>query len=121
LRRQERPEDHLYYETRHELLSQGNIFRDLPLGYPFPPREIVLDPEASTGARQFLSGPFETGYAMLLTPTCSMRAQQTAATTYAHPVRVLAVVRPVAELLDRGILTPDRLGLMRKYDGLMNY
>lgn len=50
-----------------------------------------------------------------------MRAQQTAIGTYAHPVRVLAVVRTVQELVDQGIFTPDRLGLLRKYDGLMNY
>lgn len=73
------------------------------------------------GARQFLSGPFEIGHAMLLTPTCSMRAQQTANVAYAHPVRILAVVRPVQELVDRGIFTADRLGILRKYDGLMNY
>lgn len=73
------------------------------------------------GARQFLSGPFEIGHAMLLTPTCSMRAQQTANVAYAHPVRILAVVRPVQELVDRGIFTANRLGILRKYDGLMNY
>jgi hypothetical protein len=50
-----------------------------------------------------------------------MRAQQTANVADAHPVRVLAVVRPVQELVDRAILTADRLGILRKYDGLMNY
>jgi hypothetical protein len=50
-----------------------------------------------------------------------MRAQQTTDVAYAHPVRVLAVIRPVKELVDRGILTVDRVGLLRKYDGLMNY
>lgn len=58
---------------------------------------------------------------MLLTPTCSMRAQQSTDVAYAHPIRVLAVVRPVQELVDHGILNADRLGIMRKYDGLMNY
>jgi hypothetical protein len=121
MRKQERPQDALYYETRHLFMSQGDIFRDVPLSYPLPPREIVYDPDAPTGARQFLAGPFETGYAMLLTPTCSMRAQQTTEATYAHPVRVLAVIRSVAELIDCGLFTPDRLGLLRKYDGLNNY
>ena len=50
-----------------------------------------------------------------------MRAQQTTDAKYAHPVRVLAVMRPVDELLQRGILTADRSGLLRKYDGLINY
>jgi hypothetical protein len=120
LPREERPRDDCYYERRLELLSQGDIFRDVPLAYPFPPGQIVEDRNATSGARQFLSGPFEFGHAMLLTPTCSMRAQQTAG-KYAHPVRVLAVIRAVDGLLQRGILTTDRLGLMRKYDGLVNY
>ena len=50
-----------------------------------------------------------------------MRAQQTADVRYAHPVRVLAVMRSIDELLQRGVLTADRLGLLRKYDGLINY
>jgi hypothetical protein len=121
LPREERPRDDRYYERRLEFLSQGDIFRDVPLAYPFPPGEIVEDPNATSGARQFLSGPFEFGHAILLTPTCSMRAQRTIDASYAHPVRVLAVIRPTDELLRRGILTADRLGLMRKYDGLVNY
>lgn len=50
-----------------------------------------------------------------------MRAQGTAVGSYAHPVRILAVIRPVQELIDRGLFTNDRLGLLRKYDGLVNY
>ena len=121
MRKQERPKDALYYEVRQAYLSQGDTFYDVPLAYPLPPHEITYDPAVRTGARQFLAGPFETGYAMLLTPTCSMRAQQTSEAAYAHPVRVLAVIRSVAELIDRGILTSDKLELMRKYDGLINY
>ena len=121
MRKQERPPNESYYETRHRFLSQGDIFKDVPLAYPFPPGQIVEDTSAPTGARQFLSGPFEMGHAMLLTPTCSMRAQQTAEVTYAHLVRVLAVIRPVQELVDRGILNPGSLGVLRKYDGLMSY
>jgi hypothetical protein len=58
---------------------------------------------------------------MLITPTCSMRAQQTAISAYAHPVRILAVIRSVQELIDQGLFTNDRLGLLRKYDSLINY
>lgn len=119
--REERPRENSYYERRLELLSQGDIFRDIPLAYPFPTGQIVEDPGAASGARQFLSGPFEFGHAILLTPTCSLCAQQTTDAKYAHPVRVLAVIRPVDELLRQGILSTDRLGLMRKYDGLVNY
>lgn len=91
------------------------------MAYPFPPGQIVEDATAPAGARQFLSGPFEIGQAMLITPTCSMRAQQSAAGDYAHPVRMLAVIRPVQELVEWGLLTNDRLGLLRKYDGLISY
>lgn len=66
MRKQERPANDSYYETRHELLSQGAIFRDVPLGYPLPPGQIGEDPNAPAGARQFLSGPFEVGDAMLV-------------------------------------------------------
>lgn len=121
MQRQERPPNGSYYETRHDFFSQGDIFKDVPLAYPFPPGQIVEDVNAPAGSRQFLSGPFEIGHAMLITPTCSMRAQQSAAGAYAHPVRVLAVIRPVQELVERGLFTNDRLGLLRNYDGLMNY
>jgi hypothetical protein len=119
LAREERPSDGAYYEQRIQELSQGDVFRDVPLAYPLPAVEIVLDPEADLGARQFLSGPFELGHAILLSPTCSMRAQKTGG--YAHPVRILAVVRPLSELIEQGIFTSDRLGLLRKYDALINY
>jgi len=75
--REERPSDDAYYERdRVPLFSQGDLFRDVPLDYPTPPREIVADEEAAgRGSRSFLSGPLEFGPALLITPTCSMRAQ----------------------------------------------
>ena len=119
--REERPSDGEYYEReRVPLFSQGNVFRDVPLDYPVPPREIVLDEDADKpGVRAFLSGPLEFGPALLITPTCSMRAQLDEG--YAHPVRTLVPVVPVQKLLDVGVLRPDALGLARKYDSLINY
>jgi len=106
--RQRRPiED--YYETRNQHLSQGDIFRDVPLAYPLPADEVVVD-EDDRGARLFLSGPFETGLALLLTPSCSMTAQRAEPGTYAHPVRILAVIRTVAELVENGIFDNKTLG-----------
>jgi hypothetical protein len=116
----ERPADDLYYESRLELFSQGDIFRDVPLAYPSPADSIVLLDDETAGSRRFLSGPFDVGLAMLTTPTCSMRAQG-ATDRYAHPVRTLVPVRPFQDLVDAGILEASRAGLARKRDALINY
>lgn len=108
-----------YYEQRTSLLSQGDVFRDVPLAYPSPATELVLDDDASTG-RAFISGPLDVGLAMLVTPTCSMRAQ-TAKKDYAHPVRTLVPVRPMSELIAAGIIDVSRRGLAEKRDSLINY
>lgn len=119
--REQRPNDDEYYEReRVPLFSQGDIFRDVPLDYPTPPREVVYDSEADEGGvRAFLSGPLEFGPALLLTPTCSMRAQQ--GEGYAHAVRTLVPVVPLATLIDAEVFKPDAVGLVRKYDSLINY
>jgi hypothetical protein len=88
-----RPADAAYYETRIPLLSQGDIFRDVPLAYPVP-GQIVEAETTSGGVRHFLAGPLEIGTAMLITPTCSMRAQREPG-KYAHPVRTLVPIMPI--------------------------
>lgn len=105
-----------YYETRTDLLSQGDVFTDVPLAYPAPAGELA---EAG-GARVFLSGPLDFGPAMLITPTCSMRAQGDTA-GYAHPVRTLVPLRTVTELEQAGILDPAKRGLAERRDSLINY
>jgi hypothetical protein len=116
--RERRPADHEYYEERLQFLSQGDIFDDVPLSYPLPAREIATD--EGTGERKFLSGPLEFGKAMLITPTCSMRAQGVEG--YAHPVRTLVPVVPVDEgLVSHLGLNEEKLGFLRSYDGLINY
>jgi hypothetical protein len=118
--REERPANDQYYETRLPLLSQGDIFRDVPLAYPIPADRVVED--ESSGERLFLAGPFEIGLAMLTTPTCSMRAQGAEAHDYAHPVRTLVPVLPLTEGLMASLkIDSGKLGLLRKYDGLINY
>ncbi len=73
--RPERPADADYYERdRVELFSQGDLFCDMPLAYPMPADELVVDEEGG-GSRRFLSGPLEFGTAMLITPSCSLAAQ----------------------------------------------
>jgi hypothetical protein len=80
---------------------------------------VLSEDDLGAGVRRFISGPFEAGLAMLITPTCSMRAQS--ALGYAHPVRTLVPVRPFSELLDAGLLDASKAGLARKRDALINY
>jgi hypothetical protein len=111
-----RPPDERYYEERTSYVRQGDVFHDVPLGYPFPPD--ALDHKA--GHRKFLAGPFEPGFGMLLTPTCSMVAQGGEA-GYAHPVRMLAPVVPLERLVDEGAVKAGSLEDLRKRDHLVNY
>src|SRR5439155_1117917 len=117
--RVERPPDADYYERdRVELFSQGDLFRDVPLAYPLPADELVVD-ESSGGTRRFLSGPLEFGPAMLITPSCSLGAQ--GATGYGHPVRTLVPLIPFAEFIDHGIVKETALADLRRFDHLINY
>lgn len=117
--RERRPTDDQYYETRFAEFSQGDIFRDVPLSYPLPANEISVE-DGGEGSRAFLSGPLSFGMAMLITPTCSMRAQGTSG--YAHPIRTLVPVLPLDDSLREGAgITDEKLGLCRSYDGLINY
>src|SRR5919201_5581247 len=112
--RPERPPDADYYErNRVELVSQGDLFRDVPLAYPMPADELVVDGEPG-GSRRFLSGPLEFGPAMLITPSCSLGAQ--GAKRYAHPVRTLVPVLPLAEFVDRGVVKETALADLRRFD-----
>src|SRR4051794_17471491 len=117
--RPERPSDAEYYERdRVELFSQGDLFRDVPLAYPLPADELVVD-EASGGSRRFLSGPLEFGPAMLITPSCSLGAQGAAG--YGHPVRTLVPVIALTGLMDRGVVKETALADLRRFDHLVNY
>jgi hypothetical protein len=71
------------------------------------------------GSRKFLSGPFEPGFGMLVSPTCSMHAQ--GGEGYAHPVRMLAPVLSVEHLVERGAVKEAALEDLQTYDHLVNY
>lgn len=118
--------DTAYFEAhRTNLFSQGDIFRDVPLAYPTPAREILYEDaeelwgDEDIGSRRFLSGPFDTGPAMLITPTCAMSAQGSG--DYAHPVRTLVPLRPLHQLVDLGAIKQEHLGQIRSSDPLVNY
>ena len=49
-----------------------------------------------------------------------MRAQG-APGVYAHPVRTLVPLMPVERLVGEGLIDDTKVGLVRKYDGLINY
>lgn len=115
-----RPTGHYYEKERKSLFSQGDIFSNVPLAYPSPADEIAINADSDQEGRRFLSGPLDIGWALLITPTCSMRTQGSYQ-GYAHPVRTLVPLRPVAELMDRGILDKSKLRLADKRDSLINY
>jgi hypothetical protein len=118
-RRPERPPDGDYYERdRVELFSQGDLFRDVPLAYPLPADELLID-EGSGSSRRFLSGPLEFGPALLITPSCSLAAQQDAG--YSHPVRTLVPILPLEELVERGVVKEAVQSDLRRFDHLINY
>jgi len=118
--RPERPADGDYYERdRVELFSQGDLFRDVPLGYPSPAEELVVDEAGGVGGRRFLSGPIDFGPAMLVTPSCSLAAQGTMG--YGHPVRTLVPVLPLTVLVERGVVKETALDDLRRFDHLINY
>jgi hypothetical protein len=108
-----------YYERdRVELFSQGDLFRDVPLAYPLPADELIVEDDYG-GGRRFLSGPLEFGPAMLTTPSCSMGAQGTEG--YGHPVRTLVPVLPLDGLIERGVVKEGALDELRRFDHLINY
>jgi hypothetical protein len=118
-RRPQRPDDVDYYERdRVDLVSQGDLFRDVPLAYPLPADELVVE-ERKAGSRRFLSGPLEFGTAMITTPSCSLAAQR--GVGYSHPVRTLVPVLPLDDVVERGVINAAALGDLRRFDHLINY
>ena len=110
-----RPPDQAYYADRSAYVRQGDLFRDVPMGYPMPPDAV----DHEEGRRKFLAGPFEPGFGMLLSPTCSMHAQ--GAEGYAHPIRMLAPVLSVEHLIGEGAIKKAALQDLRTYNHLINY
>lgn len=115
----ERPADDKYYvQPWSANFLQGDIFKDVPLGFPFPPDAVFVE----EGKRRFLSGPFDAGHAMLITPSCAMAAQgaESRPGEYAHPARTLVPLRPIEELVEGGAVPERNLGHLRA-DRLVNY
>lgn len=116
--REPRPPDSEYYAHRTAWVRQGDLFSDVPvLAFPFPPQAI----DHSEGKRKFLAGPFDSGFAMPITPTCTMAAQGVEAGKYAHPLRALAPVISIEEMVERGFIKADSVPLLRSDDRLANY
>lgn len=111
-----RPADEEYYAERTDYVRQGDLFQDVPLGYAWPADALSHD----AGNRKFLSGPFEPGFGLLLTPTCSMTAQG-ATGAYAHAIRMLSPVLPLEHLVEQGAVKEAALKDLREHDHLVNY
>jgi len=115
----QRPGDEDYYvEPWSDTFLQGDIFADVPIAIPAPPDAVVM----SEGERRFVSGPFDAGPAMLISPSCAIAAQGPAAPpgTYAHSARTLIPMRSVNELIAAGAVSEQNLGNLRA-DRLRNY
>lgn len=114
------PDDRYYEDTWSSVYFQGDLFHNVPLAFPWPPDLVLAGEEGSE--RRFLSGPFETTHAMLVTPTCTMAAQGRTAPVdgYAMPARTLVPVRPLAEVVAAGAVSDETVGHLRR-DRLRNY
>jgi|GEM_PF-1370616 len=114
-----RPEDAKYYaEPWSTGYLQGDIFTDVPLAFAAPPDAIVI----AEGERRFITGPFDAGPAMLLSPSCAIAAQgkDVPEGAYSHAARVMAPIRPIEQLLDAGVITEKNIDALRA-DKLRNY
>jgi len=106
----QRPADDDYFVGPWSpVFFQGDIFENVPLGFPAPPDAVILQ----EGTRRFITGPFDAGLAMLVNPTCLMAAQGAPEGSYAHPARTLAPIRPVDELLADKVISESSLGHLR--------
>lgn len=115
----QRPADEDYYVAPWSAtFLQGDLFRDVPIAIAAPPDAVVM----AEGERRFVSGPFDAGPAMLISPSCAIAAQGSSAGpgSYAHPARILIPIRPIDELLAAGPITEKNLGHLRA-DRLRNY
>jgi len=115
-----RPADEDYFvEPWSENHLQGDVFADVPLAIPAPPDAVLV---GEKGEGRFLSGPFEAGLAMLISPSCTLAAQGPSAQpgTYRLPARTLVPIRPVADLEATGTITEKNIDMLR-LDRLRNY
>jgi hypothetical protein len=115
----ERPADENYYvEPGSDTFLQGDLFKDVPIAIPAPPDAVVI----AEGERRFVSGPFDAGPAMLISPSCAIAAQGPTAPagSYAHPARTLVPICPVEELVEAGAVPEQNLGHL-KADRLRTY
>ena len=112
------PDDEYFVSPWSDGFLQGDVFKDVPFAIPAPPDAVVM----AEGERRFVSGPFDAGLAMLISPSCAIAAQgeDVAPGSYAHPARTLIPIRPVEELVSAGAIPESNLGNLRA-DRLRNY
>lgn len=106
-----RPDCDYFVPPSTKTFYQGDIFEKVVFGFPSPPEAVALH----DGERRFISGPFDVGPAMLMTPTCNMAAQgeEGEPTTYAHPVRTLCPIVSLDHLRESGMVSDKNEGNFR--------
>jgi hypothetical protein len=110
------PDDRYYVDPWSDTFLQGDLFADVPIAIAAPPDAVIM----SEGERRFVSGPFDAGPAMLISPSCTIAAQGASPGMYSMPARTLIPVRPVDEIVSAGAIAESNLGLLRA-DRLRNY
>ena len=117
--RPDRPPDADYYEhDRVELFSQGDLFRDVPLAYPLPADELVVDeaerepPPLPEWPARVRSG--DADHAELLDGRPGDRRLRPPGTDARAGI-------PLAELIERGVIKETALEDLRRFDHLINY
>ncbi len=110
------PDDAYYVEPWSDTFLQGDFFDSVPLAIAAPPDAVLM----AEGERRFVSGPFDAGTAMLLSPSCTISAQGAPAGTYAMPARTVVPVRSLEELMAAGAIAEHNVGNLRA-DRLRNY
>ena len=128
-----RPDTRIYFETRHDYLSQGDIYRDVPWGV-LGPEIVVLDPAPESalvpeGYVATISLVAVAPYAVVLSDTCDFRtprAQAIAAdpqkysqvdSIYRSTLVRVAPAFPIGDFPGL-IQDPDYLDDLRRFDHL---
>ncbi len=111
-----RPPNNQYYETRlpPEVLSQGDIFRDVPM--PSLPEAVAYEPIQAERRGAYLTGEVVFVQAILISPTRSLRPSL--GMEYAHPIATLCAVKPLSIAAAPGT---DEEYNARDHDGLSDY
>jgi hypothetical protein len=105
------PDENYFIKPWSDTFLQGDIFDHVPFAMAAPPDAVFTD----EGDRRFVSGPFDSTLAMLISPSCVIAAQgDVPPGTYAHPARTMVPIRPLKEMVTSGSVPERNVELCRK-------